>query len=206
MRFHVVLQGSPVLEYQPAYRANPLLATVHFMGIPRMYIEKLGRTALHSTGNAFYAQMSIPVLLEAFLRGEALWTLLTLDAVRRRRRRQWFGWFRLVAVPPMASVDSVRREAPLAQFAEDVPRQMFHVGDIGLGRNRRIRVVTSDCVMPFPVGPVVESLFEPLRADHALVIVLSVASHVDPEGVTGFEFISAFGANVTSFLLAIPFM
>lgn len=57
------------------------------MGIPRMHIEELGRTALHSTGNVFYSQMTIPVLLEAFLRGETLRTILTLDTVHRRRRQ-----------------------------------------------------------------------------------------------------------------------
>lgn len=106
----------------------------------------------------------------------------------------------------MASVDSVRRQAPLAQFAEDVPRQIFHVGDVGLCLYSRIRIFSIDRVMPLPVRLVVESLFEPLRADHALVFVLSVAAHVDPKGVTGFELITAFGANVASFLLAILFM
>lgn len=119
VRIHVVLQGGLMLEYQPAYGANPLFATVDFMGVPRVRIVELGRTALRSTFDAFYAQMPVPVFLEAFLRGKALRTVRALDAVWLRQES---GWCRLVAVPPMASVDSVRRETPLAQFAEDFPR------------------------------------------------------------------------------------
>lgn len=72
--------------------------------------------------------------------------------------------------------------------------------------DRRIRFATIDRVMPLPVVSVVDADFEPLRADHALVFVLSVASHVDTKGVTGFQLIATLGTNITGLLLAVIFV
>lgn len=104
-------------EYQSAHRADPLLAAVDFVGVSSVPIVELGRTAFSSTRDVFYAQMPISVLLEAFLRGETLRTICALDAGRQHSG----GRFRLVAVPPMASVDSVRWQRFLAQLTDDVP-------------------------------------------------------------------------------------
>lgn len=202
MRFHMILQGISMPEYQSAHRADPLLAAVDFVGVSSVPIVKLGRTTCGSTRDVFYTQMPISVLLETFLRGETLRTIRALDA----RWQHSGGRFRLVAVPPVASVDSVRWQRFLAQLTDDVPGKIFHIQNVGLGLDRLVRFATIDRVMPLPMVSVVDSDFEPLRADHALVFVLSVASHVDTKGIARFQLIATLGTNITGLLLAVIFV
>lgn len=84
VRLHVVIQRDPLLKHKSANAADPLLATVYLVSAAGVDVEELCRASLHSTRGRSNAQMSVLVLLEAFLRDEAFWTLLALQPVRRR--------------------------------------------------------------------------------------------------------------------------